>query len=127
MKLYLVRHAKSRAMENNERQSSQSPLSDEGRKQATALAKRIAREKIDMIISSKWDRAYQTAEIVSEILKLKFETIEGIHEKEQSPDLEGASFKSSIHNPNFYGKEKGQFKAEDRAWNSGKKILWPIF
>src|SRR3989344_9303834 len=109
MKLYLVRHAKSRAMENNERQSSQSPLSDEGRKQATALAKRIAREKIDMIISSKWDRAYQTAEIVSEILKLKFETIEGIHEKEQSPDLEGASFKSSIHKR--YTEEIGKYES----------------
>lgn len=52
MKLYLVRHAKSRAMENNERQSSKSPLSEAGKNQASALAKRMAAVKIDAIISS---------------------------------------------------------------------------
>jgi len=97
MKLYLARHGKSNAREVNKRQSPSSPLSEEGKKQASALAKRMAKEKIDVIISSKWDRAYQTAEIVSKKLKIKLETIEGIHEKEQNPKLEGVSFESDVH------------------------------
>jgi|GEM_PF-6011949 len=44
MKLYLVRHGKSKAMENNERQSQDSPLSMSGREQASILAKRVAKK-----------------------------------------------------------------------------------
>ncbi len=96
MNLYLVRHGKTDAKENNRKQAPTSPLSEEGKKQALAVAERLAKEKIDVIISSKWDRAYQTAEAVANKLKLKLETIEGIHEKEHNPDIYGIDLDSIL-------------------------------
>lgn len=118
----MVRHGKSKAMENNERQSQDSPLSMSGRDQASILAKRVAKEKIDIIISSKWDRAYQTAEIISQELKLEFETVEGIHEKEQSPELDGASFESEIHRRYTNAIEKYESNLDWKFEGKGESI-----
>jgi broad specificity phosphatase PhoE len=95
--VYLVRHGRSTARDSDKRQSPDSPLGEEGLKQAKALAKRMAKEKIDVVISSKWDRAFQTAEIVSKKIGIKLETIEGVHEKEQNPNLYGADLASEVH------------------------------
>lgn len=95
--VYLVRHGRSAAHDSDKRQSPDSPLGEEGLKQARALAERMAKEKIDVVISSKWDRAFQTAEVVSKKIGIKLETIEGIHEKEQNPNLYGADLASEIH------------------------------
>lgn len=96
MNLYLVRHGKTNAKENNRKQAPTSPLSDEGKKQASAVAERLTKEQIDVIISSKWDRAYQTAEAVAKKLEMKFETVEGIHEKEHNPDIYGVDLDSEL-------------------------------
>lgn len=116
MKLYLVRHGKSNASENNKRQAPTSPLSEEGKKQALALAERMTKEEIDILISSKWDRAYQTAEAVSKKLNLKLETIEGIHEKEHHPDMYGVSLDNELFRKYWKEVEK---KESNLDWKFG--------
>ena len=61
------------------------------------LAQRLKKENINIILSSKWHRASQTAEKVSKNLKVKLKLFEGIHEKEQHPGLYGAKLSSEIH------------------------------
>lgn len=122
LRLYLVRHGKSDAVENNKRQSPTSPLSEEGRKQATALSERMAKEKIDILISSKWDRAYQTAEAVSKKLSLKLETIEGIHEKEHHPDMYGVSLDSEIFRKYWEEVEKNEKNLDWKFGGKGESV-----
>ncbi len=97
MKVYLVRHAQSDAHAETKRQSPDSPLGKEGAKQVELLAQRLKKENINIILSSKWHRASQTAEKVSKNLKVKLKLFEGIHEKEQHPGLYGAKLSSEIH------------------------------
>lgn len=95
--IFLVRHGKSNAHDGDRRQSPDSPLGGEGVRQAKALAERMTTENIDVIVSSRWDRAFQTAQLVSERLGLEVEVVDGIHEKEQSPKLYGSELTSEIH------------------------------
>lgn len=96
MKIFLIRHGKSDAHEENRRQSPASPLGQEGIRQAHAASRRMAKEQIDVILSSKWDRAKQTASIISQKLEIPIELFEGIHEKEQNPSLYGVEMTSKI-------------------------------
>jgi probable phosphoglycerate mutase len=99
MRVFIVRHGTSIAHETGVRQSPDSPLSTKGRKQAKAVGQRIKRWRVsfEKIFTSKLPRAKETAEIISKILKTPIEEFEGIHEKEQHPDLYGADIKSKVH------------------------------
>ncbi len=96
MNLYLVRHGKTDAKENNKKQDPTTPLSVEGIKQAEAVADRLLKEQVDVLISSKWDRAYQTAEFISKKLSLDLTTTEGIQEKEHNPIIYGVDRNSEV-------------------------------
>jgi len=122
MRLYLVRHGKSNAKEINKRQTLKSPLNEEGRKQAAALADRMSEEKVGVIISSKWNRAFQTAKIVSKRFKLTFEAIDGIHKKEQSPKLDGVSFESDTHKRYTEAVEKYEANLNWKFEGTGESI-----
>ena len=118
MKVYLVRHAQSAAHAETKRQSPDSPLGKEGAKQVELLAQRLKKENIEIILSSKWDRASQTAEKVSKKLKVKMELFEGIHEREQHPSLYGAELSGEIHKR--YIKESEKFE-HNLDWKFGGK------
>ena len=115
MKVFLVRHAKTAVKEEPKvrRQAPESPLGKEGVKQAELLGNRLQREKIDLVFSSKWERAKQTAEQVAKKIGKKTELFEGIHEKVQHPDLSGADLSSEIHLQ--YVAEKERF-GHDLDW-----------
>jgi phosphohistidine phosphatase len=72
MNLYLIRHAI--AVEEYE-DDSQRPLTDKGRKKMRSIAKglRALGVEFDLILSSPYVRAADTAEILSDILKVKQE------------------------------------------------------
>lgn len=99
MRVFLVRHGTSIAHETGKRQSPDSPLSGKGKEQARALGRRIKKWGVsfDKVFTSKLPRASQTAEIIAKILGTSVEEFEGIHEKEQHPDLYGADIPSKIH------------------------------
>lgn len=74
-RIYLVRHGET---EWNKLQRSQGcgndiSLSEEGFKQARAVAERLGEEKIDLVFSSTLLRAYQTAEEIAKLHNLKVE------------------------------------------------------
>ena len=64
-KIYLVRHGQSEGNIGPIRQSPESPLTETGQKQASLLAERLSHLEFELLISSPFKRAYQTAEIIS--------------------------------------------------------------
>lgn len=68
-----------------------SALSEPGRRQVDALAKRIAREKIDAIFSSPLQRALTTANAIGEEAGIPVQTLDGLREMNYG-EWEGLSF-----------------------------------
>ncbi len=71
MKLYFVRHAESEANLNNAYNYDRDSLSPLGRRQAKAIAKRLSKIPIDLILSSDLIRAEETAAIISKAIGVK--------------------------------------------------------
>lgn len=109
-RIFLVRHGESADHEIKKRQTPTSKLGVNGIKQARALAKRLTKEKIDVILASHWDRANETAEIVGKKLKIKVENYPGIHEKEQNPIVLGVDIDSDIQ-------RRYESEADKYGWN----------
>lgn len=101
MKLFLVRHAKTDAERNGFRQTPDIHLSDEGRKQALEIAKRLKKEKIEIVFSSPIARARETAEIIILRNKLPLQLLELVREREHDVELEGARIDGEINQKYF--------------------------
>lgn len=91
--LYVVRHGKTEANENAIYQSSDSPLSKEGREQAVILQKRFAKIPIDIIYTSPLPRAKETSEIINSQLKVSLETSDLLTEWKKPSSFIGKSTK----------------------------------
>lgn len=82
-KLIMVRHGES---ESNRSRifagSGEVPLTDIGRQQARDLAARISRRfRPERVASSKFKRAFQTAEIIATALEIPLEVVDGLEER----------------------------------------------
>lgn len=69
MKVYFVRHGESEFNAKELWQHGDVVLSEKGKKQAEFLAKRLSKIPIDLIVSSSYVRAKETAEIINKKLK----------------------------------------------------------
>lgn len=69
-KVYFIRHAESEGNVGSIRNTSLTPLSEKGRRQADIIAERCSRLPIEVIISSTFVRARETAETVSRTLSM---------------------------------------------------------
>ncbi len=102
MEVLFIRHAKSINYENNLRQTSDSRLGVIGKKQARKTSKVLKKYiktsdiKYDTIITSKWKRAIETAEIFSKELEIPIKSSKGIHEFISSPLIASQSLDSKI-------------------------------
>lgn len=84
MKIYLVRHGVTQEAKESKLQGPDSPLNNLGKKQAKAVAERLAEEKdIDLVASSNILRARQTAEIIAKKLDRAVEIFQGIHDRQK--------------------------------------------
>ncbi len=95
MKIFLVRHGQSQN-QGITFASPETPLSETGIKQAQAVSQRSRFQAVDTILSSQYQRAKQTAEIVSQTLNLPIKIIEGIQEKALSSQIYGLDRTSPI-------------------------------
>jgi broad specificity phosphatase PhoE len=83
-RIVLVRHGETEAnVRGHFAESDEIPLTETGRLQAQNLAIRLARDfKPAALISSAFLRARQTSDILSLVLGLESEVLEGIHERD---------------------------------------------
>jgi broad specificity phosphatase PhoE len=89
--VYFVRHGQSLANVSAVYQPPQSPLSEEGWRQARCVAKRISRLPCSALISSTFRRAKETAEAIAEQTGLLPEYSELFVERIKPSSINGAS------------------------------------
>jgi broad specificity phosphatase PhoE len=88
-KIFLVRHGESEGNISTLRQSSISPLSEAGEKQAESVTKRFENISIDKIISSPQTRAKHTAEAINSVLNKQIEFSDLLIERKRPSSLIG--------------------------------------
>lgn len=79
--VYFVRHGETAGNKKKFFQTHDTPLSDDGRKQASFIAKRVAKLNIETIIASTMDRAKETAHIISQHINVPVETTDLLRER----------------------------------------------
>ena len=89
MIIYLVRHGESEGNKKGFYQDPEVPLSEEGVKQGHIVVGRLKKHRIDIIYSSPMVRAKQTAEIISDQLKIPIELWENLKEIRNPSEIWG--------------------------------------
>lgn len=128
MKLYFVRHGETTYNANKIYQPANAELSEEGRKQAEFLAKRFMNIHVDVIFSSDYTRAVETAEIINRSLNREIIHTELLREikrpsavvKKSAADADVIEIKrkmsENIHDPAWHhSDEENFFDVEKRA------------
>lgn len=94
MLVYFVRHGESVEGSQNKHQGPDTPLSVLGKKQVKLLGQRLKNIDIDLVYTSPFTRAEETAKIINKTLKVKMQYMETVHEIKRPSRTEGKSFES---------------------------------
>lgn len=84
-----MRHGRSRANETKIVEGGESPLTEEGKKQAAIVANRFKSIPIEVVLSSHYLRAQETAKIIAEANGVPFEVLDMAYENEISEGING--------------------------------------
>jgi len=90
--VYFVRHGESKGNRDQVHQGENIPLSEKGKRQAELIAGRLKETGIDIIYSSPYLRAKQTARTIAKKLNLKIEYWDELKERKNPSELEGLSY-----------------------------------
>ncbi len=108
-KVYFVRHGETEGNVGEFFQTKDTPLTEKGHAGAEAIAQRLKQLTVDAIIASPFLRAQQTAGYISRVLGKNIETIDSLHELQQSLVVRGKLWDSpeGVHfindrNKNFF-------------------------
>lgn len=128
MKVFFVRHGRSIGNENRIHQASISELSEKGNEQAESLSERFKKININLIITSPFKRARQTAEIINKNLNKPIEESNLFRELKRPTEIEGLDIQSTnalkikkqilinYHNPSYkHSDEETFFEFRDRG------------
>jgi len=107
MHLVFVRHGKTTNHEAKKRQSPNSVLGETGKKQAALAGERLKKREFDLILTSPWPRAKETAEIIASVTGLTLMEYPILHEYTSNPILDDQPFDSAI-NTEFNESIKGR-------------------
>ena len=92
MRYYFVRHGESQANADQRFQDKAVPLSAIGAKQARLIARRFESIPIDVILSSTYARAIQTAEIINERINAPMQFTALLEELHNPKEIEGLPY-----------------------------------
>lgn len=106
-RIYFVRHGETEGNVGKFFQTHDTPLTERGYGGAKAIAERLRHLKIDAIVASPFYRAQQTAGYISDTLGKPIQTVESLHELQQSISVRGKLWDS----------EEGLQFIEDREKN----------
>lgn len=120
--MYLVRHGSTGANEGGKRQSPETALDKNGEIQAQKTANWLSDKKIELILSSPWARAKQTAETIGQKLDLPITFLKILQEKAHNPDLYGASFEDEIHRQYVRESEKDRDNIDWKLRGKGESV-----
>lgn len=92
MKIYFVRHGESFYNRIDKHQDEKVGLSDYGIKQAEKVAARIEKIPVEIIFSSHYRRAKQTAEIIAKAIHKKVHIVKLLHEFKNPTEVENKAY-----------------------------------
>lgn len=88
-RFYFVRHGETLLNEQHIRQGVEGSLSEKGKKQAAQIGAYLAPHSIDLIISSSYDRARETAEIIKTFVHARVVTSPLLVERKSPSEIVG--------------------------------------
>jgi probable phosphoglycerate mutase len=89
MKVYFVRHGESQFNTTRRHQHKDVPLTEKGIAQADALAQRLKNQPVKHILSSRYERAAQTAAVIGETLDVPVVYSDFLYEVKVPSELAG--------------------------------------
>jgi broad specificity phosphatase PhoE len=114
MRFYLIRHGESEGNARAIHQDSTTPLSQIGKFQANLMARRFSKINVDVILSSDYMRARQTAEAISSVINKPVEENMLLREIRRPNELIG----KSIHDDGvMLIKQEIANHRDDPAWH----------
>lgn len=87
--VFFIRHGQSRENETGVREAGTSPLTDLGKEQAAATAERLKEVGIDIVLSSPYTRALETAKVIADTNKVPMVVAEEAHERKLPSSMIG--------------------------------------
>lgn len=131
MKVYFVRHGESQLNAQRVHQLSTTELSEIGKQQAEVVAKRLLKLPIDVLLSSTYSRAKQTADIIRKFINKPIEYSPLFNERKRPTVIEGRAtnepevvainnkITQNLHNPTWrHSDEETFFDMKERAENA---------
>ncbi len=137
--IYFVRHGETENNAKNIRQGPEGPLTEKGRAQALATAKRFPKEKgrPQIIVASPYERTKETAEIIARELGMKVKYSDLLIERRNPSEVIGRSggerdvrkiidrIDKTYHPDDFrYGDEENFIDLKERAKKLLSHIKW---
>lgn len=124
-KWFIMRHGETEMNLNRQVQGhTDSPLTENGRAQVEKSAKELAKHKIDLIISSDFGRAKETAEIIAKETGAEIVYETALRERNFGP-YEGKTYEDTSHYWSIAGYDQKDHpdvetykEVEDRAWEA---------
>ncbi len=112
--IYFLRHGQTRLNKKWAHQFTNTPLSSHGLQQAGKIARKLEKIKIDIIISSPYERARETADIISGVLDLDVKTSKLLIELRKPSVLQGKGWYSP---KSLLVMSMQYLKATDKNWH----------
>ena len=129
MRLYFVRHGESEGNLARRHQKSDTPLSEAGRKQSRILAERAKHLPVEVILSSPYVRAQETAKIIAAGINLRVEITDLLREFKRPSEIAG----KDIHDPEVVrikklvsehlGDEQWRYSDEENFFDLRKRAI----
>lgn len=113
-RIYFIRHGKTEDNISGKSQVPEAPLSEEGRRQAEYVAKRLSHIHIDAIISSPYRRAKETAEVIAKTLGKEIIFEDMFRELRRPSEIAGTSFDSAEYHRVINEIEKIELESDAR-------------
>ncbi len=122
VRLFIVRHGSTDHLENKQRQTEESSLSQQGLTQVKRIGQRLTDFEIDLFFSSPVKRTEETAETISKLTGIKHESDKRLREIDHPKKLYGAKLTDEIVKK--YDKEKLNLQntLEWRFLNEGESL-----
>jgi len=96
VKIYIIRHGSTEQLENNQRQTLESKLSEQGLDQIRQIGKKLMDLEIDYFFCSPLKRTVESANIISKLIKIKAQKNNLLREVDHPNELYGANFSDQI-------------------------------
>lgn len=89
--IYFVRHGETEANRQHKHQHFDEPLNEKGRKEATMVGQFLRLKSPDVLYTSPFARARETAELIQAVVDIPYTIVESVHEAVRPDFLYGKS------------------------------------